>query len=211
MSGAPPPMDMWDYKPELAKWYDKDLPESVRGTAMLTGVTAGQTRLPVAPSQWGFKQHGECGRPISDLLPQTAKLADEIAVINSMYTDAINHEPAILLMNTGNMTPGKPSLGAWLSYGLGSMNENLPAFVVLNTELTAGNNQPINSRLWGGGFLSSRHAGVLLCAGQDPVLYLKDLPGMNREVRRAMLDAVASLNQKTYEEVGDPETHARIS
>ena len=211
MSGGPPQMDMWDYKPELAAWFDKDLPETIRGTSMPTGMTAGQTRFPVAPSKWGFKQHGQCGRWVSDLLPSTARLADDIAVINSMHTDAINHEPAILQINTGNTVPGKPSLGAWLSYGLGSMNENLPAFVVLTTHPTAGGQQPINSRLWGSGFFSSQHAGVLLRAANDPVLYLKDPKGMDREMRRTMLDAVASLNQKTYEELGDPETHARIS
>ncbi len=211
MSGAPPQMDLLDYKPGLKDWFDKDLPESVRGTAMPTGMTAGQSRFPVAPPKWGFKQYGQCGRWISDLLPQTGKLADDMAVINSMHTDAINHEPAILLINTGNMVPGKPSMGAWLSYGLGSMNENLPAFVVLNTNPTIGNMQPITSRLWGSGFLSSQHAGVLLRAAADPVLYLKDPKGMDRDVRRAMLDGVASLNEKTYEELGDPETHARIS
>lgn len=211
MSGAPPQMDLWDYKPDLAKWFNKDMPESVRGTAMPTGMTAGQTRFPVAPPHWGFKQYGECGRWISDLLPHTAKLADDIAVINSMHTDAINHEPAILMMNTGNMVPGKPSLGAWLAYGLGSPNKNLPAFVVLNTKFTAGNPQPINSRLWGSGFLSSRHAGVLLRGAADPVLYLKNPQGMDRNVRRTMLDAVTRLNEKTFEETADPETHARIS
>lgn len=211
MSGGPPQMDMFDYKPDLAKWYDKDLPESIRGTAMPTGMTAGQTRFPVAPSQWGFKQHGQCGRWVSDLLPHTAKLSDDIALIKSMYTDAINHEPAILMMNTGNMIPGKPSMGAWLSYGLGSSNENLPAFVVLNTKFTVGNAQPINSRLWGSGFLSSRHAGVLLRSAADPVLYLNDPEGMSRDARRTMLDAVNALNRRTYEQIADPETHARIS
>ena len=211
MSGGPPQMDMFDYKPDLAKWYDEDLPESIRGTAMPTGMTAGQSRFPIAPSHWGFKQHGESGRWVSDLLPHTAKLSDDIAVIKSMHTDAINHEPAILMMNTGNMVPGKPSMGAWLSYGLGSANENLPAFVVLNTKFTVGNPQPINSRLWGSGFLSSRHAGVMLRASADPVLYLNDPKGMDRDMRRAMLDAVNALNQRNYEQTADPETHARIS
>ena len=131
MSGAPPQMDTLDYKPGLSQWFDKDLPESVRGTATPTGMTSGQSRFPIAPSHWAFKQYGQCGRWISDVLPWTGKMADDIAVLNSVHTDAINHEPAILLMNTGNMVPGKPAMGAWLSYGLGSMNENLPAFVVL--------------------------------------------------------------------------------
>lgn len=211
MSGAPPQMDMFDYKPDLDRWFDKDLPESVRGTAMPTGMTAGQTRFPVAPSHWKFKQYGQCGRWMSDLLPHTGKCADDLAFIHSMHTDAINHEPAILMMNTGNMIPGKPSMGAWLAYGLGSDNENLPAFVVLNSTFTGGNSQPINSRLWGSGFLSSRHAGVLLRAGADPVLYLNNPNGMSRDTRRAMLDAVNALNQQTYEQTADPETHARIS
>ena len=211
MSGGPPQMDTFDYKPGLAQWFNKDMPESVRGTAMPTGMTAGQSRFPVAPSQWKFKQYGDCGRWISDLLPHTGKMADDIAVINSMHTDAINHEPAILMMNTGNMIPGKPSFGAWLSYGLGSVNENLPSFIVLNSVFTVGNGQPINSRLWGSGFLSSRHAGVMLRAAKDPVLYLSDPKGMNRSTRRAMLDAVNALNERNYEQTADPETHARIS
>ncbi|MBI1370053.1 MAG: DUF1501 domain-containing protein [Planctomycetes bacterium] len=211
MSGGPPQMDMFDYKPDLAKWFDKDLPESVRGTAMPTGMTAGQTRFPVAPSQWGFKQYGQCGRWVTNLLPQTAKLSDDMALIRSMHTDAINHEPAILLMNTGNMTPGKPSMGSWLAYGLGSTNDNLPTFVVLNSNFTVGNPQPINARLWSSGFLSSRFAGVMLRSGADPVLYLKDPAGMGRDTRRTMLDAVNALNEQIYQQTADPETQARIS
>jgi hypothetical protein len=211
MSGAPPHMDLLDYKPGLGKWFDKDLPESVRGKSTPTGMTAGQSRFPVAPPHWGFKQHGRSGRWFSELLPCTGKLADSVAVVHSMYTDAINHEPAILMMNTGNITPGKPSMGAWLAYGLGSMNENLPAFVVLNSKFTIGNPQPINSRLWGSGFLSSQYAGVMLRSGADPVLYLNDPKGMDRGTRRTMLDAVAGLNEKIYRETADPETHARIS
>lgn len=211
MSGGPPQMDMWDYKPDLAKMYNQDLPESVRGKSIPTGMTASQSRFPIAPSHWKFKQYGQSGRWASDLIPHTAKLADDIAVINSMRTDAINHEPAILQMNTGNMIPGKPSLGAWLAYGLGSPNENLPSFVVLNSKEKSGNQQPINSRLWGSGFLSSRHAGVLLRAAQDPVLYLKNPKGMDAKLRRAMIDAVGQLNEKTFQETNDPETQSRIS
>jgi hypothetical protein len=211
MSGAPPQMDLLDYKPGLAKWYNQDLPESVRGTAMPTGMTAGQSRFPVAPPQWGFTQYGASRRWLSDLLPYTGKMADDIAVIHSMHTDAINHEPAILLMNTGSMIPGKPALGAWLAYGLGSDNANLPAFVVLNSTFTIGNPQPINSRLWSSGFLSSRYAGVRLRTGDDPVLYLRDPKGMTRQTRRTMIDAVNALNQATYARTADPETQARIS
>lgn len=209
MSGGPSQLESFDYKPELEKWYDKDMPDSVR--PMPTGMTSGQTRFPVAPSKWGFKQYGESGRWVCDLLPYTGKMADDICVINSMYTDAINHEPAILQMTTGNMVPGKPSMGAWLSYGLGSLSNNLPDFVVLTTNRTVGNEQPINSRLWGSGFLSSRHAGVMLRAMKDPVLYLRDPKGMSRKTRRAMLDAIAKINQKTFQDLGDPETQARIS
>ena len=211
MSGGPPQMDMFDYKPGLAKWFDKDLPEDIRGTAMPTGMTAGQTRFPVAPSKWGFQQYGQCGRWVTDLLPQTAKVVDDMAFLYSMHTDAINHEPAILMMNTGNMIPGKPSLGAWLAYGLGSANHNLPTYVVLEANFTIGNDQPINSRLWGSGFLSSRFAGVMLRSDSEPVFYLKDPAGMSRRTRRAMLDAVNALNRRTYEQTADPETHARIS
>lgn len=209
MSGGPPQMETLDYKPELAKWNGKDLPSSVRPNS--TGMTSGQARFPVAASNWGFKQYGQSGRWISDLLPYTGKLADDITVINSMHTDAINHEPATLQFNTGNMVPGKPSMGAWLSYGLGSLNENLPSYVVLTTKNTVGNAQPITSRLWGSGFLSSSYAGVQLRAAKDPVLYLRDPKGMDRGTRRDLLDAVNEMNRKTYEEFGDAETHSRIS
>ena len=142
-------------------------------------MTAGQSRFPVAPSKWGFKQYGQCGRWVTDLLPQTGKVVDDMAFLYSMHTDAINHEPAILMMNTGNMIPGKPSLGAWLAYGLGSVNHNLPTYVVLEANFTLGNDQPINSRLWGSGFLSSRFAGVMLRSDSEPVFYLNDPAGMS--------------------------------
>ena len=211
MSGAPSQMDMWDYKPGLAALYDQDLPDSVRGNQALTGMTAGQSRFPIAPSRWKFNQHGRHGLWVSELLPYTARLADDLAVVKSLHTDAINHEPAILLMNTGNMVPGKASMGAWLSYGLGSMNENLPTFVVLNSKLTPGaNNQPLSPRLWGSGFLPSTYAGVAFRSQGDPVLYLSDPAGVTRETRRTLIDGVNALNALTQAEVGDPETHARI-
>jgi len=211
MAGGPPQMDLWDYKPGLPALYDRDLPDSVRGSQVLTGMTAGQARFPIAPPAWGFTQHGQCGRWVSNLLPHTGRVADELAVVRSIYTDAFNHEPAILLMNTGNMVPGKPSMGAWLSYGLGSMNDNLPAFVVLNSKLTVGNKQPISPRLWGSGFLSSEYAGVPFRVQGDPVLYLNDPKGMAHDTRRELIDSVNAINQLTYDELGDPETHARIS
>ena len=175
MSGAPPQMDLWDYKPGLAALFDKDLPDSVRGTQALTGMTSGQARFPIAPSHWGFTRQGKSGRWVSDLLPWTGRLVDELALVHSLQTDAINHEPAILLMNTGNMVPGKPSMGAWLSYGLGSMNENLPTFVVLNSLTLPGTDlQPISPKLWSSGFLSNEYAGVAFRSQGEPVLYLGD-------------------------------------
>jgi hypothetical protein len=212
MSGGPPQIDLLDYKPQLQGLYDKDLPDSVRGQQQLTGMTSGQARFPIAPSHWAFKQYGESGAWVSDLLPYTGQIADDIAIIKSTNTDAINHEPAIMLMNTGNMNPGKPCLGSWLAYGLGSMNDNLPTFMVLQTKLNEKeNNQPVSSRLWSSGFLSSEYAGVGLRSAGDPVLYLSDPQGVDREVRRQMLDAVNAINRQTYEELGDPETNSRIS
>jgi hypothetical protein len=211
MSGAPPQMDLLDYKPTLAALFDTDLPDSVRGSQALTGMTAGQSRFPIAPSYWKFAQYGASGRWVSDLLPWTSRMIDELTLVHTVNTDAINHEPAILLMNTGNMVPGKPSLGAWLSFGLGNMNENLPAFVVLNSRLIPGaDNQPIAPRLWGSGFLSSEHAGVAFRSQGDPVLYLNDPAGLSHETRKALVEGINAVNQLTYEEFGDPETHARI-
>ncbi|SFS13100.1 Protein of unknown function [Granulicella pectinivorans] len=212
MSGAPPQMDLLDYKPGLAQMYDKDLPESVRGVQQLTGMTSGQARFPIAPSHWDFKQYGKSGAWVSDLLPNTAKMVDDLTIIRSTNTDAINHEPAIMLLNTGNMNAGKPCLGSWLSYGLGSMNDNLPAFMVLLSRTNPKeNNQPVSSRLWSSGYLSSEHAGVGLRSAGDPVLFLSDPAGVNTEVRRKMLDAVGEMNHQAYQELGDPETNARIA
>ena len=212
MSGGPSQVDLWDYKPNLAAQYDKDIPDSVRGAQQLTGMTANQARFPVAPSHWSFKRYGETGTWVSDLLPYSGRMADDLAIIKSTNTEAINHEPAIMLMNTGNMNAGKPCLGSWLAYGLGSMNDNLPTFMVLQTKLnTKENNQPVSSRLWSSGFLSSQYAGVGLRSSGDPVLFLTDPDGVNREVRRGMLDAVNEINRQTYEELGDPETNSRIA
>ncbi len=211
MGGGPPQLDLFDYKPNLKAMYDKDLPESVRGTAMPTGMTAGQSRFPIAPSKWDFIRQGQSGQWISSLLPEIGKHADEMTIIRSMNTDAINHEPASLQLCTGNMLPGKPSLGAWLSYGLGSMNPQLPAFVVLNTQNTVGNFQNISPRMWGSAYLSSSHAGVNLRTGADPVLYLKDPDGLSPAGRKAMLDSVAELNRLTHADIHDPEILARTS
>jgi len=212
MSGGPPQMDLFDYKPNLAAQFNEDMPDSVRGNQQLTGMTAGQAHFPVAPSHWPFRQHGKTGTWVSDLLPYSARMVDDLTIIKTTNTDAINHEPAIMLMNTGNMNAGKPCLGAWLAYGLGSMNDNLPTFIVLQTKTNPKeNNQPVSSRLWGSGFLSSEYAGVGLRSGADPVLYLADPSGVDREVRRKMLDTVEEINRQTLAEVGDPETNARIA
>jgi hypothetical protein len=212
MSGGPPQIDLLDYKPNLAALYDKDIPESVRGAQQLTGMTSGQARFPIAPSHWAFKRYGQSGAWVSDLLPYTGRIVDDLAIIKSTNTEAINHEPAIMLMNTGNMNAGKPCLGSWLAYGLGSMNDNLPTFMVLQTKLNEKeNNQPVSSRLWSSGFLSSEYAGVGLRSSGDMVLYLSDPNGVDRDVRRKMLDAVNTINHQTYEELGDPETNARIA
>lgn len=212
MSGGPPQIDMLDYKPHLAAQFNMDMPDSVRGNQQLTGMTAGQAHFPIAPSHWAFKQHGQTGTWMSDLLPYTARMVDDLTIIKSTNTDAINHEPAIMLMNTGNMNAGKPCLGSWLAYGLGSMNDNLPTFIVLQTKTNPKeNNQPVSSRLWSSGFLSSEYAGVGLRSGGDPVLYLADPNGVDRAVRRNMLDAVEQINRQTLADVGDPETNARIA
>jgi hypothetical protein len=212
MAGAPSQLETWDYKPELAKRFDQDLPESVRGGQVLTGMTASQTRFPVAPSIFKFRQYGQSGHWISELLPHTAKVADEFAVIRSMHTEAINHEPAILLINSGNMVPGKPSIGSWISYGLGSVNEDLPTFVVLTSKLPLYQNiQALSSRLWSAGFLSPEHAGVALRSGGDPVIHLSNPKGVPSDIRRAMIDGVNAMNRELYERIGDPETNARIA
>jgi uncharacterized protein (DUF1501 family) len=174
-------------------------------------MTAGQSSFPVAPSAFKFAQHGQSGAWLSETLPWTAKMVDDLCIIRSMKTDAINHEPANQLMYTGSMISGKPSMGSWLSWGLGSMNQDLPTFVVLHaTHSNPGSNvQAISARLWGAGFLPGKHAGVSLRAKGDPVLYLKDAPGISRELRRDMLDGLSALNQSTYELVGDPEIQTR--
>ena len=212
MSGAPSQIDLFDHKPKMVDLYDKDLPDDIRKGQRLTTMTSGQKRFPVAPSIYKFAKHGESGTELSELLPHTAKMADDIAVIRSMYTEAINHDPAITYIQTGSQIPGRPSLGAWLSYGLGSENDNLPAFVVLNSIWSAKRDaQALFSRLWGAGILPSKHQGVALRSIGDPVLYLSNPAGVDTKLRRAMLDGLKELNQQTYEEIGDPETHARIA
>lgn len=209
-SGAPSQMDTLDYKPSLEKLDGQELPDSVRGGQRVTGMTAGQSSFPVAKSIVPFRQYGESGTWISDLLPHHGKIADDICIIKSMHTEAINHDPAITFFQTGHQQPGRPSLGAWVSYGLGSESENLPGFVVLldfNTEPQA---QPTYDRLWGTGFLPSNHQGVKFRSKGDPVLYLHDPTGASLADKRRLLDRLQQLNQLRHEQVGDPEITTRI-
>ena len=211
MVGGPPQMDLYDYKPKMNDFYDKDLPDSVRMGQRLTGMTSGQARFPVAPSKFKFAQYGKSGMWVSELLPQTAKMVDDMCFIRSMHTDAINHEPAITMMQTGNQVTGRPCLGAWTSYGLGSLNKNLPTFVV---QVAKPSNQEqvqaISARLWSSGYLSGEHAGVSFRTAGDPILYITNPDGVSPEVRRKTLDGMKALNEMNYQAVGDPETHTRI-
>jgi hypothetical protein len=211
-SGAPSQMDLFDYKPTLDKLRGKDLPDSVRMGQRLTGMTATQDRLPVAPSKFKFARHGRCGAWVSELLPHTARVVDELCFIKSMHTEAINHDPAITFFQTGAQLAGRPSMGAWLSYGLGSDNQDLPAFVVLVSQGTGNpNDQPLYDRLWGSGFLPTRYQGIKFRAAGDPVLYLSNPDGLDRTTRRRMLDDLARLNRLRLEEAGDPEIATRIA
>ncbi|MBA3972684.1 MAG: sulfatase [Candidatus Solibacter sp.] len=212
MVGAPPQLETFDYKPKMKEWFDKDLPDSIRQGQRLTTMTSGQSRFPIAPSVFEFKQYGQSGAWVSELLPYTARMADDIAIIRSMNTEAINHEPAITFMQTGFMIAGKPCIGSWIAYGLGSMNQDLPTFVVLNATHThpRANVQAISARLWSSGFLSGQYAGVALRAAGDPVLYINNPDGVTREVRRKMLDGVAALNGMEHERWQDPETRVRV-
>jgi hypothetical protein len=212
MNGGPSQMDMWDYKPQMSAMFDKDLPTSIRMGQRLTTMTSGQTRFPVAPSKYKFTQHGKSGVWVSELLPWTAKIVDELAIVKTVWTEAINHDPAVTYICTGHQLPGRASLGAWLSYGLGTMNQSLPAFVVMTATWTGRKEaQAIYNRLWGSGFLPSKHQGVALRSKGDPVLFLGNPPGVSTQNRRRMLDSLARLNQKQFEEFGDPETQARIA
>lgn len=212
MSGAPSQMDMWDHKPEMADWFDKDLPETIRQGQRLTTMTSGQSRFPIAPSIYKFSPHGSGGTMASELIPHMAGKVDEISLIKSMHTEAINHDPAITYICTGDQLPGKASLGSWLSYGLGTENENLPAFMVMTASWTGRKQaQALYNRLWGSGFLPSKYQGVALRSTGDKVLYLSNPDGIDSAVRRRMLDSLAKLNQDTSDRLGDPETNARIA
>lgn len=209
--GGPPQMDLYDYKPVMQDWYDKDLPDSIRKGQRLTTMTSGQARFPIAPSKFQFKQHGQSGMWVTELLPWTSKMVDDLAFIRSMNTEAINHEPAITYIQTGNQVTGRPCLGSWMSYGLGSLNDNLPTFVVMvakptNTEQV----QAISARLWQPGYLPGEYAGTSFRNAGDPILYINNPPGVPSEVRRKTLDGLNQLNELTAQQIGDPETRTRI-
>lgn len=211
-SGGPSQLDLFDYKPLLNKMRGQDLPDSIRKGQRLTGMTSGQESFPLTGSIYDFKQHGESRAWVSELMPYTAKIADELCFVKSMYTEAINHDPAITFFQTGSQQSGRPSFGSWMSYGLGSLNDNLPAFIVMLSRGSGRpNGQPLYSRLWGNGFLSSLHQGVQFRAGKDPVLYLKNPDGVSRKERREMLDYLAAMNEEQEKIFGDPEVANRIA
>jgi hypothetical protein len=213
MEGAPPQMELFDYKPQMSKWFDKDLPDSIRVGQRLTTMTSGQARFPIAPSVFNFQQHGSNGAWISELLPYTAKMVNDIAILRSLHTEAINHDPAITFIQTGFMIAGKPCIGSWIAYGLGSMNQDLPTFIVLNATHShpKANAQAISARLWSAGFLSAQYAGVSLRSSGDPVLYVNNPQGVPPVMRRRMLDALSEMNQIEHEKIGDPDTLVRIA
>src|ERR1700737_3624512 len=211
-SRGPSQMETLAYKPNLVKMQGTDLPDSVRMGQRITGMTSGQSSFPVAPSIFKFGQYGKSGAWISELLPHHTKIVDDVTIIKSVYTEAINHDPAITFVQTGFQQPGRPSMGAWVTYGLGSENQNLPAFVVMVSQANALNpDQPLFSRLWGSGFLSSRYQGVKFRSSGDPVLYLSNPPGVRTPTRRRMLDGIAKLNLLLAEKYGDPEIDTRVA
>jgi uncharacterized protein (DUF1501 family) len=212
MNGAPSQIDLWDYKPKLKEYFNKDLPPSVRGEQRLSTMTSGQTRFPVAPSKFTFKRSGKCGTWINtDLMPHTSRVVDELALIRSVNTNAINHDPACTFVMTGSEVPGKASIGSWLSYGLGSESNNLPAFVVFTPRFPSDSNgQALFTRMWSSGFLPTGYNGVALRGGGDPVLYLRNPEGVSSTDRRAMLDTLGDLNRMNSDRFHDPEIQTRI-
>ena len=209
MSGGPSQLDIWDYKPGLQNYHGQNLPDSVRKGQRLTGMSAGQSAIPVTASPFKFAQHGKSKRWVSELMPYTAGIVDDLCVIKTIYTEAINHDPAITFFQSGHQIAGRPSMGAWLSYGLGSLNENLPNFIVLVSKNAGG--QPLYARLWGNGFLPSRHQGVQFRSGKDPVLFLNNPEGYDAADRRNMLDHLKQLNKFQQDTYGDPEIDNRIA
>jgi hypothetical protein len=213
LNGGPPQHDTWDYKPKLAEFFDKDLPPSVQGGQRLSTMTSGQTRFPVAPTKFKFEQMGQSGMWMNtELMPFTSKIVDDITLIRSVHTNAINHDPACTFVMTGSEIPGKASIGSWLAYGLGSENNDLPAFVVFTPRFPADSNgQALYNRMWGSGFLPTRFNGVALRGSGDPVLYLPNPEGVGAKERRVMLDALNEINRQSYQKYLDPETETRIA
>ncbi|MFO0915750.1 MAG: DUF1501 domain-containing protein [Pirellulales bacterium] len=212
MSGGPSQIELFDYKPQMTEWSNRELPDSVRQGQRLTTMTSTQTRLPIVPSCCGFRQAGQNGTWISDLLPNTAKVIDDLAIIRSVHTDAINHDPGVSLLMTGSQLPGRPSLGAWISYGLGSDNHDLPTFLVLHSRWSSKRDaQPLTDRAWGAGFLPTEHAGTSLRSDGDPMLYLANPPGYSSALRNDMVGALSELNRQQYDRTGDPQILARIA
>ncbi len=209
-SGGPSHIDLFDYKPAMRKFHSEELPDSIRNGQRITGMTSGQKEFPCVAPMFKFKKYGQAQTYVSELLPHISGIVDDIAIVKTINSEAINHDPAITYINTGTQQLGHPSLGAWLSYGLGSPNKNLPGYVVIISK-GPGQSQALYSRLWGSGFLPSKHQGVKFRAAGDPVLYLSNPKGVDSATRRRMLDKIAAINEQRYEEVGDPEIHARIS
>ncbi|QDT71500.1 DUF1501 domain-containing protein [Lacipirellula limnantheis] len=209
-SGGPSHVDLFDYHPRLRELHGTELPDSIRQGQRITGMTSGQSNFPVVAPMFKFARHGQVGTWVSELLPHTAKIVDELTIVKSLHTEAINHDPAITFINTGTQQLGKPSMGAWLSYGLGCETQNLPAYVVMVSKANRPNMQPLFARLWGSGFLPSSHQGVRFRAGKDPVLYLSNPPGVSPDRRRSMLDSLAALNEIQFQQSQDPETETRI-
>jgi hypothetical protein len=211
-SGAPSQMDLFDYKPRLKEWHTTELPDSVRRGQRLTGMTSGQSSFPIAASIYKFAQHGQSGAWVSELMPHTARVVDRLCFVKSMFTEAINHDPAITFFQTGAQLSGRPSIGAWLSYGLGTENQDLPAFVALVSQGTGNpNDQPLYDRLWGSGFLPTKYQGIKFRSSGEPVLYLSNPPGIDQATRRHTLDDLAKLNQLQLEKYADPEIATRIA
>lgn len=209
-SGGPSQMDLFDPKPQMEAYFDKDIPDSVRMGQRITTMTSGQKRFPIAPSMFKFQQYGQSGQWFSELLPHTATIADKLCVVKSMVTQAINHDPGMTFFQTGSQISGRPSIGSWVSYGLGKGNMDLPSFVAM-TSRGKGGVQPLADRLWGSGFLPTTHQGVKFRGSSDPVLYLNDPPGISRATKRTMLDDLDTLNRKRLDAVGDPEIATRIA
>ncbi|WP_289038271.1 DUF1501 domain-containing protein [uncultured Zobellia sp.] len=208
-SGGPSQIETFDYKPSLAKWHGQEIPDSVRGTQRNSGMVTSQSTFPLVQSIFDFKQHGQSGAWVSELFPHTAGVVDDLCIIKSMYTEAINHEPAVMFMQTGSQLSGRPSIGSWLSYGLGSDNKDLPNFVVMLSK--GGGAQPLSSAAWGNGFLPSHHQGVQFRSGKDPVLYLNNPHGVHDHDRRRALDYISDLNNQQYDVWKDPEIQSKIN